>query len=154
MPFEAGNQLWQLREKSGRNRKFDSDQALLDACIDYFKWVDENPLKEERLFHYQGEIKRETISKMRAMSIRALCVAIGIDETTWREYAKEGHDFSTVCKEVEAIVYSQKFEGAAADMLNANIIARDLGLKDSKEIDINDLKDATPWDKVTAGEDE
>ena len=34
----------------------------------------------------------------------------------------------------EAVIYRQKFEGAAADMLNQAIIARELGLVDRKEM--------------------
>lgn len=36
---------------------------------------------------------------------------------------------------VEEIIRTQKFEGAAVGAFNANIIARDLGLSDKKEID-------------------
>ena len=39
----------------------------------------------------------------------------------------------TVIERIEQTVYSQKFEGAAAGLLNANIIARDLGLADRRE---------------------
>ena len=35
---------------------------------------------------------------------------------------------------MEEIIRQQKFEGAAANLLNANIIARDLGLADKAEI--------------------
>ena len=69
---------------------------------------------------------------MRAMSISALCLWIGIDNSTWYEYAKK-KDFSDVTTRAERVIYSQKFEGAAAEFLNANIIARDLGLKDKQE---------------------
>ena len=35
---------------------------------------------------------------------------------------------------MKQIIKTQKFEGAAAELLNANIIARDLGLADKKEL--------------------
>lgn len=38
-------------------------------------------------------------------------------------------DFLGVISQVEAIIYQQKFTGAAADLLNTNIISRDLGIK-------------------------
>jgi hypothetical protein len=34
---------------------------------------------------------------------------------------------------VEEIIRTQKFEGASADLLNPNIIARDLGLADKQD---------------------
>jgi len=35
--------------------------------------------------------------------------------------------------------YTQKFEGAAANLFNANIIARDLGLKDKQQYEVNNV---------------
>ena len=42
-------------------------------------------------------------------------------------------DFIEVLTRIDDLFYSFKFEGAAAGILNANIIARDLGLKDAKD---------------------
>jgi hypothetical protein len=76
------------------------------------------------------------------MTIAAMCVFIGMDKSTWEDYRKKD-DFSRVTQEVDAIIYSQKFEGASAGLLNANIIARDLGLKDSSSREITG-KDGGP----------
>jgi hypothetical protein len=43
-------------------------------------------------------------------------------------------DFSNVITRIRETIFNQKFEGAASGFFNANIIARDLGLKDSKDI--------------------
>lgn len=51
--------------------------------------------------------------------------------------AMEG--FSDITTRAEEIIYDQKFSGAAADLLNANIIARDLGLKEQSQVE-----DVTP----------
>ena len=63
------------------------------------------------------------------MTIRAMCFFIGLSRQGWQEYS-EKPDFSDIVKEIEDVIYSQKFEGAAADLLNSNIIARELGLSD------------------------
>ncbi|MBS9307116.1 DNA packaging protein [Escherichia coli] len=44
-----------------------------------------------------------------------------------------------VAKFSKPLHYDQKFSGAAADLLNANIIARDLGLKEQSQVE-----DVTP----------
>jgi hypothetical protein len=69
------------------------------------------------------------------MTIMGLCICLDISHDTWLAY-KAKNDFSGVTTRVEAIIWVQKFTGAAADLLNPNIIARDLGLQDkqSKEI--------------------
>ena len=70
---------------------------------------------------------------MRAMTLQGLCLFIDVTRETWGEWKKSRPDLSDVQREAEEIIYSQKFAGAAADLLNANIIARDLGLSEKVE---------------------
>ena len=132
MQFQAGNQFWKMRETHGRNPIFETPEQLWVAACEYFQWVEDNPLYEEKIFHSQGIITKDTITKMRAMTIGGLRIFLGICEQTWVNY-KNNPDFLGVVKEVEEIIYNQKFTGAAADMLNSNIIARELGLADKQQ---------------------
>ena len=144
MQFQAGNKFWLARSSHGRNPIFSNPEQLRNACYEYFQWVEDNPLYEEKIFHSQGIITKDTITKMRAMTIGGLRIFLGICEQTWVNY-KNNPDFLGVVKEVEEIIYNQKFTGAAADLLNSNIIARELGLADKQqnEIKITDVKELT-----------
>ena len=132
MVAPVGNKFWLARSSHGRNPKFDNPEVLRNACYEYFEWCENNPLYEEKLFHAQGIITKDTITKMRAMTLSGLCLFIDIDLGTWNNY-RNNQDFFRVTKEIEQIIYNQKFSGAAADLLNANIIARDLGLVDKQQ---------------------
>lgn len=134
--FRKGNQLWKARATHGRPRKFETPDALWEACVEYFEWVESNPLWEHKVFSFQGDIVESSIPKMRAMTLAGLSLFIGISDETWRNYGSkpEYSDFFGVVSRVEKIIYEQKFTGAAADMLNANIIARDLGLADKQDL--------------------
>lgn len=125
---ESGK-LWEVRSSAGRKPIFSNPDELWDACCEYFEWVYQNPLWEMRPFAYQGEVIQEPVSKMRAMTIASLCIFLDICEKTWWNY-KEKPEFLQVVTRAEKIIYDQKFTGASADLLNPNIIARDLGLKD------------------------
>ena len=144
MQFQAGNKFWLARSSHGRNPIFKDAEQLRNACYEYFQWVEDNPLCEEKIFHSQGMITKDTITKMRAMTISGLCIFLDIDRTTWENY-RNNPDFFRITKEVEEIIYNQKFTGAAADLLNPNIIARELGLADKQqaEIKITDVKELT-----------
>lgn len=133
MSAPLGNQFWKARSKHGRDRLFESADALWEACCEYFEWVEANPLYEMKAFAYQGVVVQEPVAKMRAMTIGGLCIFLDIDEVTWRRW-REVEDFCTVVSRAEQIIYQQKFTGAAADLLNPNIIARDLGLADKQEV--------------------
>lgn len=127
-----GNQFWRARSSHGRKPIFPDPEALWQACVEYFEWVEKNPLNEEKLFSYQGIISRGTVYRMRAMTIAGLCLFLDICEKTWANY-RDKEDFLQVVTRAEKIIYEQKFTGAAADLLNPNIIARDLGLAEKSE---------------------
>lgn len=134
MAAPQGNQFWKARSKHGRNPIFANSNDLWDACQEYLQWVEDNPLYEAKVCSYQGANVIENVPKMRAMTIQGLCIFLDIDQTTWKEYGKK-EDFSRIVTRVEEIIYAQKFTGAAADLLNANIIARDLGLRDKQDME-------------------
>lgn len=112
----------------GRNPKY-TPEELWDKAVEYFEWVDANPLKEARITA-SGKVR--SVDKLRAMTIRGFCLFAGIDITTFMAYEKR-NNFSYITTRIRDIIYQQKFEGASADLLNANIIARELGLANKQE---------------------
>lgn len=131
--FAPGNRFWEARSSHGPKPKFDNPDDLWDACVEYFDWVEENPLLEDKLVTFQGMAKHEPVAKMRAMTIGGLCLFLDVDETTWRDWKAFRPDLSPIIARAEVVIYQQKFTGAAADLLNQNIIARDLGLADKQD---------------------
>lgn len=135
MAAPKNNQFWKARSKHGRDPTFATSEILWDACCEYFQWVDDNPLMASEPVKFQGESKLTEVPRMRAMTISGMCLFLDVSEDTWANYRKKD-DFVGVTTQAERIIYTQKFTGAAADMLNPNIIARDLGLKDLSEREV------------------
>lgn len=129
MAAPKGNQFWKMRAKHGRDKLFASPELLWEACCEYFEWVSNNPLWESKAFAFQGVVTIEQLPKMRAMTLDGLTLFLDIDRTTWSAW-RDDKDFSTVVMRADRVIREQKFAGAAADLLNPNIIARDLGLVD------------------------
>ena len=128
--FSAGNKIWKTRtDQGGRPPKFESPEALAAKCEAYFDWVHANPLYEAKAFSNGLTVD---LPKMRAMTIGGMCLHLGIALQTWRDYAAR-EDFSHATEWAEQVIRTYKFEGAAADLLSPNIIARDLGLVDKSE---------------------
>lgn len=132
MVAPKGNRFWELRSSHGRNPIFSAPDDLWAAACEYFEWVEENPLWEDKVTSFQGVNTHEPIAKMRAMTVEGLCLFLDISKQAWSEY-KTRQGFGDVTSRIDDVIRSQKFAGAAADLLNANIIARDLGLADRNE---------------------
>jgi hypothetical protein len=140
MSATTGNSFWELRSKHGRDKLFETPQLLWEAACEYFKWCEENPLYEtEAKVTSDGQglgssVEMVKLPKMRAFTMHGLCLYLDCSTSyfrTFKSVLKEGDkDFLTVINKIEEVVYNQKFTGAAAGFLNANIIARDLGLSD------------------------
>lgn len=133
MTFQPGNRFWEARSSHGRNPVFPNPDALWDAAVQYFEWVADNPLIEAKPMGSKMGPEILPVPKMRAMTIDGLCNFLDIHHSTWHDYRKKD-EFSAICARVESIIRQQKFEGAAAELLNHAIIARDLGLADKQTI--------------------
>lgn len=132
MPAPKGNQFWRARSKHGRDKIFKTPADLWEACVEYFDWIEANPLQEVQAFAYQGMVTKEPLPKMRAMTLTGLRLFLDVNADTWLSY-KSNKDYTEVITQAEEVIYNQKFTGAAAGLLNPNIIARDLGLADKKD---------------------
>lgn len=137
MAAPSNNQYYLLRSKDGRETIY-TPIELLEKANEYFTWCLNNPLYEEQLFHYQGAITRDKVSKIRAFSLEGFCNYAEIVVNTFKNYENK-EDFLTVTTRIRQIIDSQQFEGAASGFLNPNIIARKLGLVDRKEQNVKGL---------------
>ena len=142
--FAIGNEFWDFRHKDGRNRKFESPIDLWNAACEYFRWCKDNPLMKEEGFAFQGVVTHEEFKLMRAMTLKGLAIYLGVSSIFFDQLESQfkgkddelSSDFLSIITRIREVIYSQKFEGAAAGLLNANIIARELGLSDSQNMNV------------------
>lgn len=139
MAAPKGNQFWKIRSTHGRSKLFENPELLWETACEYFQWVDKHPLKKSVVCSFGGKNVLKSVPLMRAMTVSGLCIYFGASEQFLTNFEStldlktdEGKDFSGVIENIREIIKTQKFEGACAGQLNANIIARDLGLADTQ----------------------
>ncbi|MFX1704579.1 terminase small subunit [Chitinophaga sp. CC14] len=142
--FQQNNQLWKLRSKHGRDKIFASPVLLLDTATEYFHYCDTTPILKE---DYVGGAGKRVIRELpRAYTVAGFCLYARASRGWWNEFRKtctaksdkgdkEAVDFLEVLTCIEDMIYNQKFEGAAVGIFQQNLISRDLGLVDKKEIE-------------------
>jgi|SRR5690606_2259639 len=132
MDKRIGNNFWELRSTHGRNLIFSSPEILWEAAKEYFEatskrvWIKKDWVGKDAL-----EVERESTPPF---TLTGMFIFMDIGKTTWTQY-RERKDFKEVVTRIEEIIYTQKFEGATIGAYNANIIARDLGLADKREVE-------------------
>lgn len=132
MSSDQTDRRWWEPRRVGRPNLFEEPEQLWAAAVEYFEWVEDTPLMEERIFSTKRGIVRGDVAKMRAMTVEGMCLFLGCAKQTWYEYAARP-EFADVAARIADVIRVQKFTGAAADLLNSNIIARDLGLAERTE---------------------
>lgn len=133
MAAPKNNAFWKLRSKHGRERIIQDPAALLESANDYFQKCVDNPLIQ---IDFKGKnLERVEIPHPKVFQKDELAIFCGLAQ--WRPIAElkgASEDFRQVVIHIEKIISTQKFQYAAVNMFNSNIIARDLGLKDRKDI--------------------
>lgn len=132
MSAPTNNQFWKLRSKHGRDKIFSTPELLWESCEEYFevtsnrKWVRKDWVGKDAV-----EVERETDAPF---TQKGLFLFLDIDRKTWDLYA-ERQDFLPVVTRVEAIIYTQKFEGAVVGAFKESIIQNELGISKKVETD-------------------
>lgn len=147
MAAPTGNQFWKLRSKHGRDKLFASPDLLWESACEYFEACEENPYhkseaKTVNIGDYQSKIEIAKLPVLRPFTIHGLCIFLRCNTKYFNDFVdsikgKEDElskGFSEVITRIRDTIYDQKFSGAAAGFFNANIIARDLGLKDQTDV--------------------
>lgn len=132
MAAHLGNNYWQFAGKHGRDYKYQPKELWEEFCR-YAQWLEDNPLLERKGFAFQGVVTKEDFPKLRAMTLTGFYLFADIDAQTFANYSKN-KEFFGITTRIRNAIYTQKFEGAAAELLNPNIIARDLGLIDKQDV--------------------
>lgn len=131
MAAPKGNQFWKLADPSclGRPLIFKTPLELWSKAKEYFQYCDENPF--EVVETVTGSKRYEKITRHKIpYTWEGLYAYLGISHLD--DYKKR-KDFSGIIRHIGNIIRNQKFSGAAAGLFNANIIARDLGLRDKHD---------------------
>lgn len=109
---------------------------LIEDILDYFEFLDANPLMETKLVTYQGDTQLIEVPKMRAGTMKGMFLHIGVSQGLWSLIKTgKGHaHLKPIIDFAEAMMYDRKYNGASADLLNATLIMRDLGISEKTEL--------------------
>jgi len=155
MAFAEGNQFWKVRNTDGKEKLFSTPEKLWEAACEYFQYIVDNPLKKQEakvvnVGNYESEVQIITLDVMKPFTLSGLCRHLGCDDSYFRSFKAQERinkdDYIAVIMRIEQVIYEQKFTGAASGFFNANIIARDLGLTDKKDIN-HSVSEMPDWMK-------
>lgn len=114
--------------------RFPDGESIIAAAIEYLEWNTENPIFTEVVTSYQGAVTKTKVAKFRAPTVRAFRMRNGIDSDVWSRWRQMDPVRRGAALWVDDLIFTMKFEAAAAELINPNIAARALGLGDRQEL--------------------
>jgi hypothetical protein len=122
----------------GRKKNIETPERLYELFEDYVKWCKSNPRIENILVHKSAEVipvEREQPLTWKGFEMYLFDHGIVYDLSAY-EINREGNytEYSPIIRTIKNKIYNDKFSGASVGIYQHNIIARDLGLVDKKEV--------------------
>lgn len=136
--FQKGNELWKNRETHGVPKAIDSPEQLFGFFIEYTEDVDANPwVKVDFRGKDADRVEIPTQKPYTWFGFENYLYGKGIIKSLddYKSNKEQRYsDFADIITRIDRIIYDQKITGATVGAFNANIIARELGLADKKEV--------------------
>lgn len=151
MAAPKGNAYWQRRKKHGKPKAIKDADELWGYFCDYAARVDENPhevIEEKRGSGSNGQgaynNDEERVKKLVKpytwegfedyLFEKSVIAHLG----DYRDNKDNRYDdYAAIIKHIGRVIYNNKLSGAVIGIFKENIIARDLGLKDKTETELN-----------------
>lgn len=104
---------------------------LLDLFEEYLVWLDENKLKEAKLYGSEGQVTQ--LDRMRIPSMHGFQYFLRATKAVMKTYRDRMGQWEEVFSFIEDTMFALSLEGAAAGLLKESIVMRKLGLADKSE---------------------
>ena len=132
MSARPGNKYWEQREKHGRGKILTPEELFLLA-YDYKKHTDDNPteIEDNKGTKNVNKIKLNRPYNWAAFELFVFEKTGLVKLEDYRKAKGTYKDFSEIIHIIDNMFFANKFEGAAIGIFKENIIARDLGLKET-----------------------
>lgn len=132
----------------GRKARY-SPEDLAEEFKKYIADLEENQIEVETNYRYMtsnDERRQQRRSQKYARPPKILDFVtrwLGMTHQWWYTLpnGKRGADYAAVIERITQYCYDTKFDGAVCGLYNANIIARDLGLKDNIAVSRNEAEE-------------
>lgn len=133
-----------------RAHKYTPEQVF-DLAVRYFEWAERSHIQAAETASFQGDVYESKIHKPRIFTLNGFRLFSGLSEAVLLKWRKEP-GFSDVMDFIDGVVYEQKFQLAANNLVNAPFIAKEIGVDKGATVNVEASAQAQSVNNVTADE--
>ena len=135
--------------KMNNSHKYTPEQVF-DLAVRYFTWAEENHIQAAETASFQGDVYESKVHKPRVFTINGFRLFAGISDTVLSKWRREP-GYCDVMEFIDGVVFEQKFQLAANNMINAGFIGKEIGVDKPASVTVEATANAS-IDSVTADE--
>lgn len=135
--------------KMTKAHKYTPEQVF-DLAVRYFTWAEENHIQAAETASFQGDVYESKIHKPRVFTLNGFRLFAGLSASVLEKWRREP-GFSDVMDFIDGVVYEQKFQLAANNIVNAGFIGKEIGIEKPATVTIEN-NTISSVDAVTAEE--
>ncbi|MCF0178622.1 MAG: terminase [Bacteroidales bacterium] len=128
-----------------KRHKYTPEQ-LFQLAVKYFEWAEGQAIKAIETASHQGIVTESLVHKPRVFTLTAFQLFAGIPEKSYANMRKQP-GFDDVCDWIQSVIYEQKYQLASNNIINSNLIGKDLGIDKPQEVNINNASNSVVNDE-------
>lgn len=127
-------------------------EQVFDMAVKYFEWAESNAIKSAETSSFQGRTYQDEVKKPRVFTWAGLKLFCGWSEGAITKWRKEP-GYCDVMAFVDTVIHEQKYQLAANGIINAGMVAKELGIDKPAQVNVEAVANAEQTiQSVTADE--
>lgn len=116
------------------NRKY-TPEEVFNFAVRYFSWAESEAIKAIETAAYQGVVSESLVHKPRVFTLNGLALFMGVNINRFARWRTEA-GYSDVMAFVDSVIHEQKYQLAAANIINAGFVGKEIGIDKATEVNV------------------
>ena len=121
-------------------------ETVFNLAVKYFSWAEDQAIKAIETASFQGIVTENLVHKPRVFTLSGFQLYCGVTHRAIQSW-RSSPGFSEVMEFIDSVIYEQKYQLAANNIVNSGLIGKDLGIDKPQEVNINNASNAAVNDE-------
>lgn len=118
-----------------KNPRSLTPEQMFNLAVGYFTFCEEQPICALETASFQGDVYESPVHKTRVFTLRGFLVFAALTPQSYQNFRRDP-DYSAICSWIDNVIYEQKYQLAANNLVNASLIGKDIGIDKPAEINV------------------
>lgn len=113
-------------------------ETVFNLAVKYFSWAEDQAIKAIETASFQGVVTENLVHKPRIFTLNGFCLYCGVTASSIQSW-RASPGFSEVMAFVDSVIHEQKYQLAAANIINAGFVGKEIGIDKPAEVNVSSV---------------